>query len=87
MEWLKHGGVAFLQAGGATALIVAFVPKEYWPFAFGVVAVLLKMRGIQIPQPGGVDASIASGDPRIVTARKVVAAQNAAFDANNPSQG
>jgi len=62
MEWLKHSGVAFLQAGGATALIMAFCPKEYWPAAFALVAFALKMRGIQIPPPGGVDAAIANGD-------------------------
>ena len=63
MEWLKHSGIAFIQAGGATALIMAFVPKEYWPTVFVLLAAFLKMRGIQIPTPGGVDASIARGDP------------------------
>jgi hypothetical protein len=77
MEWLKHSGIAFLQAGGATALIMAFCPKEYWPAALGAVAFILKMRGIAVPAPGGVDAAIASGAPDHVIARTVQASVDA----------
>jgi hypothetical protein len=84
MEWLKHSGFAFLQAGGATALIMAFVPKEYWPMAFGAVAIVMKLRGIQVPQPGGIDAAIAAGAPPHEVAKMVIAERTATGAFKNP---